>query len=213
MPIAVVVEIGAKRTFASALDWPGWSRSGRDEAAALDALLAYAGRYRPVAARAGEKLAMRLDLEVVERDTGNATTDFGAPGIVAEIERTALSRREAVRAAALVEAGWSYLADVLAAAPASLRKGPRGGGRERDAIAAHVADAEQAYARKLGLPKIADVAERRAAIAAAVRDPTAPVPASGWPTPYGARRVAWHAVDHAFEIEDRTEPERASRRS
>jgi len=42
--IRVVVEGGAKRVFASAVDWPGWARSGRDEAAALEALLAYAPR-------------------------------------------------------------------------------------------------------------------------------------------------------------------------
>ena len=24
-----------------------------------------------------------------------------------------------------------------------------------------------------------------------------------WPMPYAARRIAWHALDHAWEIEDR----------
>lgn len=27
----------------------------------------------------------------------------------------------------------------------------------------------------------------------------------GWPARYAARRIAWHALDHAWEIEDRTE--------
>jgi hypothetical protein len=34
---------------------------------------------------------------------------------------------------------------------------------------------------------------------------TPPVP-KGWPPRYAARRIAWHALDHAWEIEDRSEP-------
>ena len=44
-PIAIYLEIGAKRTFACAVDWPGWSRSGRDEDQAITALLDSAPRY------------------------------------------------------------------------------------------------------------------------------------------------------------------------
>jgi hypothetical protein len=33
--VDVVLEIGKKRTFAVALDWPGWTRRGRDEESAL----------------------------------------------------------------------------------------------------------------------------------------------------------------------------------
>ena len=36
--VEVVIEQGQKRAFASALVWPGWARSGRDEHAALAAL-------------------------------------------------------------------------------------------------------------------------------------------------------------------------------
>jgi hypothetical protein len=25
----------------------------------------------------------------------------------------------------------------------------------------------------------------------------------GWPTPYAARRIAWHVLDHAWEMQDR----------
>ena len=28
----------------------------------------------------------------------------------------------------------------------------------------------------------------------------------GWPQRYAARRIAWHALDHAWEIEDRSDP-------
>ncbi|HKA98202.1 MAG TPA: hypothetical protein VKD66_18215 [Streptosporangiaceae bacterium] len=30
----------------------------------------------------------------------------------------------------------------------------------------------------------------------------------GWPARYAARRIAWHALDHAWEMEDRSEPDR-----
>jgi hypothetical protein len=29
-----------------------------------------------------------------------------------------------------------------------------------------------------------------------------------WPPRYAAGRIAWHALDHAWEIEDRSEPNR-----
>ena len=37
-PFDVYLEVGSKRVFAGAVDWPGWCRSGRDEATALEAL-------------------------------------------------------------------------------------------------------------------------------------------------------------------------------
>jgi hypothetical protein len=51
--IAVYLEVSPQRTFASALDWPGWCRAGRDEDVALEALASYAMRYAPVAEQAG----------------------------------------------------------------------------------------------------------------------------------------------------------------
>ena len=46
--IPVYLEVGEKRVFASAVDWPGWTRSGKDEDAALEKLAAYASRYAAV---------------------------------------------------------------------------------------------------------------------------------------------------------------------
>ncbi|OFW77864.1 MAG: hypothetical protein A2Z48_05945 [Actinobacteria bacterium RBG_19FT_COMBO_70_19] len=78
--IDVYLEVGAKRTFAGAIEWPGWCRSGRDEASAIDALLGYAPRY--AAALRGSRLGFHApsDVRIVERLRGDATTDFGAPG-------------------------------------------------------------------------------------------------------------------------------------
>src|SRR5690348_8993923 len=129
----VYVEVGGKRAFASAADWPGWSRSGKDEATALANLAAYAPRYAPVAKIAKIDFPKAAtDFQVVERLNGNATTDFGAPGIPAKEESTKRTPKQIERMVALLQACWKYLDDVRAHSPQELRKGPRGGGRDRD---------------------------------------------------------------------------------
>jgi hypothetical protein len=211
----VYLEIGGKRAFAAAFDWPGWCRAGRNEEQALAALAAAAPRYRPVAAAAGLAFPERHDLEVLERLPGTATTDFGAPGVVPARDSAApVTADEAASLAAFLVASWEYLERVVAGAPAVLRKGPRGGGRDRDAIVTHVAGAESAYARKLAGIKVpepapgdeAAVAALRAAILEALRRPSdgGPLLPNGWPQRYAARRLAWHVLDHAWEIEDRS---------
>ena len=51
--IAVAIEGTRKKVFASALEWPGWSRSGKTPESAIENLLAYAPRYGPVVVAAG----------------------------------------------------------------------------------------------------------------------------------------------------------------
>ena len=205
--VAVYLEEGSQRVFAGALEWPGWIRSGKDEGQALAALATVAKRYSPVARSAGFPLpATPGDLEVVERIRGNATTDFGAPGLPAQADRGPLSASEAGRLRALLEACWTALDKIVAEAPAELRKGPRGGGRDRDAIVAHVLGAEAAYAPKLGLRLKQPPADDAAAVAAFRAAILAGLDAGegSWPPRYAARRFAWHVLDHAWEIEDRT---------
>jgi hypothetical protein len=212
----VYIESGSKRVFACAYDWPGWCRAGKDEATALAALRSYAARFAPVAKRA--RIAFDVgsagNVRVAERLKGSATTDFGAPGAVSKQDSKPLSVVEARRLAALVKAAWAALDAVIARAPAELRKGPRGGGRDRDQIAEHVLAAEAAYARQLGLRLKQPVKDDRLAIAefrAAISDTLAqasrgvPPVEKRWPQRYAARRIAWHALDHAWEIEDRSE--------
>jgi hypothetical protein len=80
-PTSVALETGARSVFASALDWPGWSRSAKSEDQALEALARYAPRYAVVAAEAGQAFPQGAGsaFDVVERLPGSATTDFGAP--------------------------------------------------------------------------------------------------------------------------------------
>ncbi|HEY8762231.1 MAG TPA: hypothetical protein VIP52_15120 [Candidatus Dormibacteraeota bacterium] len=199
--------MGSKRVFAGALDWPGWIRAGKGEDAALEALAAAAGRYAPVARAAGFPLPTGADrsLKVLERVTGNATTDFGAPGLPARADAEPLRGEELERQLALLTAAWDALDRVVAKAPSELRKGPRGGGRDRDKIFAHVLGAESAYAGAIGLklrepgPDQGAVEGFREAILAGLR-----AGEGKWPSRYALRRIAWHALDHAWEIEDRS---------
>ena len=216
-PTAVYLEVGSKRVFACALDWPGWCRSGRTEELALQTLADYAPRYAPVAELAGIPFPATAgdDFEVVERLPGSATTDFGAIDKAAGADAEPLDAAEAERLTALVTASWVMLDRVVATSPAELRKGPRGGGRDRDKMVDHVLGAEAGYARMIGVrhrqPAIDDTAAIKALrddIVAVLRAPWdgTPLVPKGWPPRYAARRIAWHVLDHAWEMQDRADP-------
>ena len=211
--VPVVIEATPKRAFASAIAWPGWARPGKDEALALEALALYAPRYARVAAKAGLAFPERVsveDLEVVERDPGSASTEFGVPGRVGALDLHRVTSAEARRLTDLVIAAWGVLAEVVAGAPADLRKGPRGGGRDRDKVVAHVEEAERSYARSIGirLPASTSIGDVRAAIVEVLglSSDGSPLPGGAWSQRYAARRIAWHVLDHAWEVEDRSEP-------
>lgn len=214
-PVEVFVETGSKRVFGCALDWPGWARGARTEELALAALASYLPRYRPVVRRAG-LAEPGPDFVVVERQAGTGGyTDFGVPGMIAAADHRPLTATGGQRLAALLTAAWAELEQTAAAAPAQLRKGPRGGGRDRDEILEHVIGAEAMFARKLGIrpgkPALADrpaVTAMRAAIVSKLSEPPADAAAAAqpgsWPPRYSARRIGWHVLDHAWEIEDKS---------
>ena len=193
----VYIETGSKRTFASAADWPGWARSGKDETSAIENLAAYGPRYARIARLVRLDFPKAPTFSVVERVKGNATTDFGAPGVPTRDEAKPKAAAEQKRMLDLLQASWKYLDQVRSKVPQELRKGPRGGGRDRDKMYAHVLDAEMGYAPAIGLRmKVHD----RKALLEALRNPAKD---AKWPAPYALRRIAWHALDHAWEMEDR----------
>jgi hypothetical protein len=214
--IQVAIEAAPKKSFATAIDWPGWSRAGRTEPLAVSAVGAYVLRYAIVPELAGEPFEdpEDIDLDVVERIKGGGATEYGVPGGVTENDRRPLSADEADRLGRLVVAAWTVFDETAATAPDELRKGPRGGGRDTPTIRRHIVEAEGAYAREMGLRfPGADPADRaaveaiRAAMLVVLRAPTDGSPLAGrkWTTRYAAHRIAWHALDHAWEIEDRIE--------
>ena len=200
----MIVEVGAKRVFASALDFPGWSRSARTESEAIEALFAYRDRYSEVADLVSVTVPRKPTIRVVERVDGNSTTDFGAPAIPASIESSVDTPAQRARRAALVNACWQYFDSVANSAPEELRKGPRGGGRNTSGVVDHVHGAEDAYKGKLGIRGVKDPVEIRALMLRAIEDGRVPEKDSQWPAAYAARRIAWHVLDHAWEIIDRS---------
>jgi hypothetical protein len=222
--IRVYLDSGAKKIFAMAIDWPGWGRSGRNGEEALAALVDYGRRFAAVAKRADlpfEKPSDVSDLAVEETVRGNATTDFGAPGVPRKSDVEQLKDAELTRLIELLVASWeSFDAAARKAEGVSLRLGPRGGGRTLPKIVDHVMGADEAYLGGLGErpPKrsgdaAASMEHLRAAFLAALKAIAHGEPVSNprntkkpWSPRYAIRRSAWHAMDHAWEIEDRAKP-------
>ncbi|HEX2884125.1 MAG TPA: hypothetical protein VHQ42_06075 [Candidatus Limnocylindria bacterium] len=222
--IRVALEVAPKRSFATAIDWPGWSRAGKTPEAALQTLLAYGIRYAPVAERAGQRLEVpgSVDvIDIIERLEGGSGTEFGVPGVPASAEGAPVDAADLGRLTALLRAAWETFDNAAAAAVGvTLRLGPRGGGRSLDKVIGHVRDAEVAYLGQLGArppdgaADPADGMDRiRAAFLEALRARVAgealPNPRrtkNPWSPRYAVRRSAWHALDHAWELEDRSTP-------
>jgi nitroreductase len=221
--VPVYVEVTPKRTFAGAVEWPGWCRSGKTVDDALEALVAYADRYSKVVSRSrlGFKAPSGVEgLEVVERLKGNATTEFGAPGVPPKADSRPLPPAELKRLTTILEASWrAFDRAAVAARGVELTKGPRGGGRDLPKMANHVFDAEEGYVGALGSrpPRLSgeSLSRRSAALHASAVAALAALAAGKpvadprntkhpWPPRFYVRRSAWHALDHAWEIEDRS---------
>ncbi|HYM53008.1 MAG TPA: hypothetical protein VEW45_05960 [Candidatus Dormibacteraeota bacterium] len=220
--IAVYLEIGTKRTFAGAIEWPGWCRSGRTEDEALQALVAYAPRYAAIVGRAKPQFhAPRdvADLKVVERLKGGSGTDFGVPGEAPGADRRPLDAAGLARLRRLLTRCWSaFDAAAATATGIELRKGPRGGGRELPKIVTHVREADEAYLVQLGARRprargpdeAAETDRLHLAMLEALQARAGGEPLAEpnrvkkpWTPRYSVRRSAWHLLDHAWEVEDR----------
>ena len=218
--LRVALERGDKRTFACALDWPGWCRSGRDEDEAIASLLAYAPRYAKVVKRASlpaDGLAGVQSVDVVQTLRGGGGTDFGVPGEATKDDAQPLNGKELDRQRALLEASWrAFDGAGRSAKGKTLRLGPRGGGRNVAKMTGHVLEAEVAYLGALGSrysrpPRGQDEMKwvRKLALTtleAVVKGQPIENPRNTrrpWSPRYFIRRSAWHALDHAWEIEDR----------
>ncbi len=220
--IAVALEIGpARRVFAQALDWIGWCRAGKDEEAALHQLVIAGARYAPVAARAGLSFTIPPSFEafeVVERVPGNATTDFGAPAILLVADQQPLTEADIERLTSLLTACWSTFDDVFLSIPAELRGKKPERGRSPDAMRLHLLEADLMHLSGFGpayrKPDPARIAEQEAEARQQILDALQAAPFNEVPVPrrksgffwtprFAARRSAWHALDHAWELQGR----------
>jgi hypothetical protein len=190
--IRVYLEVEKTWAFACAVDYPGWQRRGKGEEAALEELEAYRVRY---ADATGTR--PKGELHVIGTLPGTVTTGFGAPDVEGPWDAEPLTSKEI----ALVSACWKAFDRTVGAVSTELQKGPRGGGRDRDAIVDHVREAERSYGRKIGarVPPRTPWEEQRAAILERLADPAA----DRWSPKYAARRIAWHVLDHAWEMQDK----------
>lgn len=218
MPVRTVVERGpkGKRAVAFAVDWPGWSRGARTPELALELLESYRDRFRPVAIAAG--LAPEFNaagpLEVAEDRVGTGSTDFwGISFSPSGFEREPMADHELDQRIALLRACWGFFDEQAARTSAELRKGPRGGGRDRDQIIRHTLRTEsEDFAKRIGLR----VAEGAALQPDALRDYRESYVAimraynagegkrmKSWNLPFLIRHSAFHTMDHAWELADK----------
>lgn len=217
----VYVETGTKRVFVGAIDWPGWSRCARDERTALATFHAYGPRYAAVLAKGGLALDPPAGLDqlaVVERLQGDGGTNFGIPSIMPSSDGRPMGD-EHDRLVSVLRASWLAFEGAAAAAEGKeLLTGPRGGGREPEAMTRHVVEANWAYLGrvvfwpyKIHSESPIDQLRRQLgeALEVLARAAAGDHPTVGrrggvpWPPRYFVRRMAWHVLDHAWELEDR----------
>lgn len=219
MPVRTVVERGSKekKAVAFAVDWPGWSRGARSVDAALATLESYRDRYRPVAALAGLGAGFHGAgaLDVVEDRVGTGSTDFwGISFSPCSLEHGPMDRDELERKITLLRACWAFFDGVAARVSPEMRKGPRGGGRDRDRIISHTVRTEsEFFAKKVGLR----IPERAALTPEGLREyRTSYIEAirayergevrrqmRSWTLAFLIRHSAFHTMDHAWEMEDK----------
>ncbi len=219
MPVRTVIERGpkGKRSVAFSLDWPGWSRGAKTAELALETLEAYRGRYRPIAELAGMSAAFDAagPLEIVEDRVGTGSTDFwGISFSPSSAEQGPMSAADLERGITLLRACWTYFDRVAARVSPEMRKGPRGGGRDRDTIVRHTIRTEsEFFARQVGqrIPERAALSEdglrrHRETYVAAMRAYNAGEVKRrmrSWTLPFLIRHSAYHTLDHAWEMEDK----------
>jgi hypothetical protein len=219
MPVRTVIERGpkAKRSVAFSIDWPGWSRGAKSAELALETLESYRERYRPIAGLAG--LAREFDtagpLEVGEDKVGTGSTDFwGISFSPSATEQGPMSEAELERGITLLRACWAFFDGVAARVSPEMRKGPRGGGRDRTQIIRHTIRTEsEDFAKKVGLriPEGAALTpdglrQHRETYVAAMRAYNAGEVERrmrSWTLPFLIRHSAFHTLDHAWEMEDK----------
>ena len=218
MPVRTVIERGpkGKRAVAFSLDWRGWSRGAKTPEAALETLESYRDRYRPIADLAGmlPEFDAAGSLEIVEDRVGTGSTDFwGISFSASSSEQGPMTEAEFDRAITQLRACWAFFDRVAARVSPIMRKGPRGGGRDRDRIISHTIRQEsENFATGVGL-KIPEegaltpdgLREYRVAYVDAMRAYNAGEGRRmrSWTLPFLIRHSAFHTLDHAWEMEDK----------
>ena len=183
---------------------------------ALETLESYRERYRTIAVAAdlGDEFDAAGPIEVVEDHLGSGSTDFwGISFSASTLEREPMDDAELDRKLGLLRACWHYFDAVGARVSPEMRKGPRGGGRDREQIIRHTIRTEsEDFARRVGL-RIPEggaltpdgLHAHRNAYLEAMRayNRGEGKRMRSWNLPFLVRHTAFHVMDHAWEMEDK----------
>ena len=215
----VTLEMGpkGKRVVAVAPDWPGLERGAKSVEAAVERLQSYVPRYAQIAklAELDAEFSTIRNFDVVEQYPGTGSTDFwGISFTFSSIDKQDMSSDELERELALMQACWRFFDDVRTQVSAELKKGPRGGRRDREHIVRHTLSVEQDWATGVGVPVSDEVILAGTALKAyrdaychAIRDYHSQGKSAGkmakWPLRFLIRHTAFHTLDHAWEMEDK----------
>jgi hypothetical protein len=214
----MVVQRGpkGKKAVAFAVDWPGWARGAKTAEEAVELLEAYRERYRPIAVTAGMGTRFKSEgkLKTIEDAIGTPSVDFWAISFSpAAVEKEPMRADDLDRKIELLQACWTLFDKTAKSVSAEMRKGPRGGGRDRDRIIRHVIRNEsEEFAKQVGLriPEEAALTPKglrshRKSYIDAMRAYNAGEGKrmKSWNLPFLIRHSAFHVMDHAWEMEDK----------
>jgi hypothetical protein len=125
-----------------------------------------------------------------------------------------MGEAELERGFTLLRACWTFFDGVAGRVSPEMRKGPRGGGRDRDHIIRHtIRNESEDFAKRVGL-RVPEggaltpdgLRQYREAYVAAMRAYNAGEVAPrmrSWNLPFLIRHSAFHTLDHAWEMEDK----------
>lgn len=209
-----------KKHVAYAIDWPGLERNGKSTDAAVEHMNRYRERYAAVAKRAGlaAEYAAEPATSVVIEYEGVSSTDFwGISFAHSELDHEPIGTEELARQLDLLQACWAELDDIATRVSPDLKKGPRGGGRDRDHIVRHVLASEIDWVKRLDIrPDVHDIVpqDARSLFHQQIVDEIRDLHAQGheksrakggpyWTHRFLIRHLAYHVMDHAWEMEDK----------
>ena len=152
-----------------------------------------------------------------ERIDGTSVTDFGALARLSSDDRRPFTAADVDRLQRLLSASWATFDAVYRRIPAAARSRKPGVGRSPAAMRFHLLDADLMHRAAFGpafrKPAPDDVDRLEPTVRVAILDALASVPLGlrteptrrygfEWTPRFAVRRAAWHALDHAWQLED-----------